>query len=100
MEKKGTKTVRNEPGQAWDMIWNELRRTGIFKGQGGPVEGNIQWGENASMAVQQLQEAKLPAAEVANIGMLLQAAIHAAEIYWRLGDVSSGRREGQRQIKK
>ena len=80
MEKKGIKTVRNEPGQAWDMIWNELRRTGIFKGQGGPVEGSIQWGENASMAIQRLQEAKLQAAEVDNIGMLLQAAIHVEGI--------------------
>ena len=100
MEKKGIKTVRSEPGQAWETIWSELRRTGIFKGQGGPVEGNIQWGENASMAIQRLQEAKLPASEIANIGMLLQAAIHAAEIYWRPGDLPESRREGQRQSKK
>jgi hypothetical protein len=96
MEKKGAKTVRNEPGQAWDMIWDELRRAGIFRGQGGPVEGNIRWGENALMAIQRLQEAKLPAAEIDNIGMLIQAAIHAAEIYWRPGDLSAGRREGHR----
>jgi hypothetical protein len=100
MERKGIKTVRNEPGQAWETIWNELRRTGIFKGQAGPVEGNIQWGENALIAIQRLQEAKLEASEIANIGMLLQAAIHAAEIYWRPGDVSSSRREGPRQGKK
>jgi hypothetical protein len=97
MEKKGAKTVRNEPGRAWDMIWNELRRTGIVPGQSGPVERNIRWGENAAMAIQRLQEAKLPAAEVGNIGMLVQAAIHAAEIYWRPGDVSSGRHEGPRR---
>jgi hypothetical protein len=96
MEKKGAKTVRNEPGQAWDMIWNELRRAGIFRGQSGPVAGNIRWGENASMAIQRLQEARLPAAEIDNIGMLLQAAIHAAEIYWRPGDLSASRREGHR----
>ena len=100
MEKKGIKTVRIESGQAWETIWNELRRTGIFKDQGGPVEGNIHWGENASIAIQRLQEAKLEATEVSNIGMLLQAAIHAAEIYWRPGDVSRGRREGSRQSKK
>ena len=64
------------------------------------MEGNIQWGENASTAIQRLQEAKLPASEIANIGILLQAAIHAAEIYWRPGDVSTSRREGQRQGKK
>ena len=63
MEKKTAKTVRNEPAQAWEMIWNELRRTGIFQGQSGPVERNIRWGENASMAIQRLQEAKLPAAD-------------------------------------
>ncbi len=95
MEKKGSKTVRNEPGQAWEMIWNELKR-----GQSGSVEENIRWGENASMAIQRLQGAKLPASEVANIGMLLQAAIHAAEIYWRPDDVSSPRRESPRPTKK
>ena len=100
MEKKGIRTVRNEPGQAWETIWNELRRTGIFKGQAGPVEGNIQWGENALIAIQRLQEAKLEASEITNIGMLLQAAIHAAEIYWRPEDVSGSRRAGPRQGKK
>jgi hypothetical protein len=93
MNKKGIKTVRNEPGQAWDMIWNELRRTGILRGQSGPVEADIRWGENAFMAIQRLQAAKLPAAEVANIGMLLQAAIHAAEIYWRPDDVAKQGRQ-------
>jgi len=94
MTKKGTKTVRNEPSQAWDMIWNELKRAGILQGQSGPVDANIRWGENASMAIQRLQTAKLPQAEVHNIGMLLQAAIHAAEIYWRPGDISSEGHEG------
>jgi hypothetical protein len=100
MDRKGSKTVRNEPGQAWDMIWNELRRTGILRGQSGPVEANIRWGENALTAIRRLQEAKIPASEVANIGMLLQAAIHAAEIYWRPNDVSGQRREGPRSSKK
>jgi hypothetical protein len=100
MEKKGSRTVRNEPERAWEMVWNELKRTGIFKGHSGPVEADIRWGENASMAIQQLQEAKLPAAEVANIGLLLQAAIHAAEMYWRPGDISSPRRENQKPPKK
>ena len=100
MEKKGIKTVRSEPGQAWETIWNELQRTGIFKGQAGPVEGNIQWGENALIAIQRLQEAKLETSEITNIGMLLQSAIHAAEIYWRPGDVSTERREKQRPLKK
>jgi hypothetical protein len=89
MTKKGSKTIRNEPGQAWDMIWNELRRTGILKGQSGPIEADIRWGENASIAIQRLQAAKLPSAEIANVGMLLQAAIHAAEIYWRPEDAAT-----------
>jgi hypothetical protein len=100
MEKKGTKTVRNEPGQAWEMIWNELKRAGILRGQSGPVEADIRWGDNALMAIQRLQEAKLPPAEVANVGMLLQAAIHAAEIYWRPDNVSSERRDRPRPTKK
>jgi len=100
MDKKGSRTVRNEPGQAWEMVWNELKRAGIFKGQGGPVDANIRWGENAARAIQQLQEAKLPAADIDNIGLLLQAAIHAAEIYWRPGDISSPRRENQKPTKK
>jgi len=100
MDKKGSRTVRNEPGQAWEMVWNELKRAGIFKGQAGPVDANIRWGENAARAIQQLQETKLPAADIDNIGLLLQAAIHAAEIYWRPGDISSPRRENQKPTKK
>jgi hypothetical protein len=100
MEKKGSQTVRNEPGQAWEMVWNELKRAGIFKGQSGPVDADIRWGENADRAIQQLQEAKLPAADIDNIGLLLQAAIHAAEIYWRPGDISSPRRGNQKPAKK
>jgi hypothetical protein len=37
-------------------------------------------------AVQRLQESKLPPAAVDNIGMLLQAALRAAEIFWRPED--------------
>jgi hypothetical protein len=89
MEKKGVKTIHNEPSQAWEVIWNELRRAGIFKGEVGPVDGSIRWGDNASRAIQRLQSAKLTADEVINIGLLLQAAIHAAEVYWRPGDLTS-----------
>jgi hypothetical protein len=82
------KTVLNKPALAWEMIWNELRRAGINRDQVGPIEGTIQWGTNAQNAIQRLQESKLPPSDVNNIGMLLQAALHAAEIFWRPGDFS------------
>jgi hypothetical protein len=82
------KTVLNEPARAWEIIWNELRRAGISRDQIGPIEGTIQWGSNAQNAIQRLQESKLPPSEVNNIGMLLQAALHAAEIFWRPDDYS------------
>jgi hypothetical protein len=86
MQKKEKKTDHNEPGRAWQMIWNELRRAGITRDQVGPIEGTIQWGSNAQIAIQRLQESRLPPSDVDNIGMLLQAALHAAEIYWRADD--------------
>jgi hypothetical protein len=86
MVKKEKKTAHNEPGRAWEMIWNELRRAGIHPHQVGPIEGTIHWGSNAQTAVQRLQESKLPPSAVDNIGMLLQAALHAAEIFWRPED--------------
>jgi hypothetical protein len=86
MDKK--KTAHNEPARAWEMIWNELKRAGISQAQDGPIEGTIQWGTNAQIAIQRLQESKLPPSDVDNIGMLLQAALHAAEIFWRPDDFS------------
>jgi hypothetical protein len=77
------KTAHNEPTRAWEMIWNELRRAGISPDQVGPIDGTLQWGTNAQGAIQRLQESKLPPADINNIGMLVQAAIHAAQIYWR-----------------
>jgi hypothetical protein len=91
MAKKERKTAHNEPGLAWQMIWNELRRAGISPDQIGPIEGTIHWGSNAQTAVRRLQESKLPPSDVDNIGMLLQAAIHAAEIFWRPDDFFDGR---------
>ncbi len=89
MDKNDKKTAHNEPGRAWEMIWNELRRAGVSQDQIGPIEGTIHWGTNAQIAIQRLQESKLPPADVDNIGMLVQAALHAAEIYWRPDDFSS-----------
>jgi hypothetical protein len=88
MDKNDKKTAHNEPGRAWEMIWNELRRAGISPEQVGPIAGTIQWGTNAQIAIQRLQESKLPPSDVANIGLLLQAALHGAEIYWRPEDFS------------
>ena len=87
MTTRESKTVCSEPGQAWEMVWNELRHAGITKGYVGPVDGDIQWGENAAVAIQRLQESKLPASDVNNIGLLLQAALHGAEIFWRWQDL-------------
>jgi len=75
---RGSKTVQNEPGQAWKMVWDELRRAGITKA--GPVDGMVNWGENAAIALDRLQESKLPPSDVNNIGLLVQAALHGAEV--------------------
>ena len=81
-------TAYSEPGQAWEMVWNELRRAGISKGDIGPIDGIVNWGENAAVAIERLQESKLPASDVNNIGLLVQAAVHGAEIFWRPQDLS------------
>jgi hypothetical protein len=85
------KTAHNEPARAWEMIWNELRRAGIGMDHVGPIEGIIHWGANARIAIQRLRESGLPPADIDNIGMLLQAALHAAEIYWRPDNFSEVR---------
>jgi len=82
MKTRELKTIHSEPGQAWEMVWNELGHAGITKGHAGPVDGDIQWGENAAVAIERLQQSKLPASDVNNIGLLLQAALHGAEIFW------------------
>jgi len=87
MRTRESKTVHSEPGQAREMVWNELRHAGITKGYVGPVDGEIRWEENAAVAIQRLQESKLPACDVNNIGLLLQAARNGAEIFWRPQDL-------------
>jgi hypothetical protein len=79
MATRALKTVHSEPGQAWEMVWDELRRAGITKG--GPVDGIVNWGENAAIAIERLQESKLPASDVNNIGLLVQAALHGAQVF-------------------
>jgi hypothetical protein len=74
------KTAQSEPGPAWDLVWKELRRVGILQGQQGPSEGSMHYGQNAERAIEGLQDSKLPSGDVTNIGLLLQAAIQAAEL--------------------
>jgi len=95
MTTRESKTICSEPGQAWEMVWNELRHAGITKGYVGPVDGEIRWGENAAVAIQRLQESKLPSSNVNNIGLLLQAALHGAELFWRPEDLAVGSPKGE-----
>jgi hypothetical protein len=90
MKTRELKTIHSEPGQAWEMVWNELGHAGITKGHAGPVDGDIRWGENAAVAIERLQESKLPASDVNNIGLLLQAALHGAEIFWSPAGLAVG----------
>jgi len=83
MSRDPKKTAQSEPGPAWELVWKELRRIGITPDQPGPSEGTIHFGQNAHRAIEGLQDSKLPSGDVANIGLLLQAAIQAAEIYVR-----------------
>ncbi len=83
MELDPKKTAQSEPGPAWDLVWKELRQVSIVQGQPGPSEGNIHYGQNAERAIEGLQDSKLPPGDVANIGLLLQAAIRAAELWMR-----------------
>ena len=77
------KTAQSEPGPAWDLVWKELRHVGILQGQQGPSEGSMHYGQNAERAIAGLQDSKLQPGDVANIGLLLQAAIQAAELWMR-----------------
>src|ERR1700747_3515380 len=83
MEHDPKKTAQSEPGLAWDLVWKEVRQVGILQGQPGPSESNIHYGQNAERAIEGLQDSKLPPGDVANIGLLLQAAIQAAELLAR-----------------
>lgn len=71
-------TSKMEPGQAWEVVWNELKAVGIVQGEVGPIDGHISCGRNAERAIRGLQLTSLNAVDVQNIGMLVQAAIHAA----------------------
>jgi hypothetical protein len=71
-------TSRMTPAQAWDVVWSELKTVGIVRGEIGPIDENLSCGRNAERAIRGLQLTELSAVDVQNIGMLVQAAIHAA----------------------
>lgn len=76
-----SQTNKMDPAQAWEVVWNELKTVGIAQGESAPFDGNIAWGRNADRAIRGLQLSNLNAIDVSNIGMLIQAAIHAAGLY-------------------
>jgi hypothetical protein len=70
-----------DPAHAWESVWNELKMVGIVPGDSGPIDRHMSCGQNAERAIRGLQLANLNAIDVQNIGLLLQAAIHAAGLY-------------------
>lgn len=54
---------------AWEQVWQELRRVGIFEGQG----------TKAELAIRGLQLANLGANAVSYVGLLVQSVMQAAE---------------------
>jgi hypothetical protein len=66
--------------QGWQLVWHELKRVQITPGSGGPFEGGILWGQSANQAIQALRDLKLPLLAVHQVGLLVQAAIRAAEV--------------------
>ena len=71
--------------QSWRLIWEELKRVQIAPGSGGPFEGGILWGQSANQAIQALRDLRLPLLAVHQVGLLVQAAIRAAEVRFRSG---------------
>lgn len=76
----GAITNQMEPGKSWELIWKELAHAGIVPGESGPVDQGIAWGHNAERAIQSLQQNGLSFLDIANIGLLIQAAIRATEL--------------------
>ena len=71
--------------QGWNLIWKELNRVGMTLGHSGPFEVGIDWGENANQAIEGLQAMNLPVPAICHVGVLVQAAIRAAEVQFRRG---------------
>lgn len=88
MSTEGSSTSKMDADQAWEVVWNELRQVGIIQGESGPYDGSIAWGKNAARAIAGLHiSTTLTAIDVSNIGLLVQAAIHAAEVYRKKPDL-------------
>ena len=79
-------TAKISTDQAWALVWNELKRVGMAPGHSGPIEEGILWGENANQAIAGLQAINLPVPTICHVGLLVQAAIHAAELRFRPGE--------------
>ena len=78
-------TAEISPDQGWELIWEELKRVGIAPGRRGPFEGGVLWGENANQAIQALRELNLRIPAICSVGLLVQAAIRAAEVRFQKG---------------
>jgi hypothetical protein len=76
-------TIDISPDQGWGLIWDELKRVGIAPGHRGPFEGGILWGENANQAIAALRDLNLPFPAICHLGLIVQAAIRAAEVRFR-----------------
>jgi len=80
MSKKPEPTTVISSEQGWTLIWDELKRVNVAPDRGGPFEGGILWGQNANQAIQALRGLRLSLLAVHQIGLLVQAAIRAAEV--------------------
>ncbi len=78
-------TAEISTDQAWSFIWNELQRVGMAPGQSGPLEVAIDWGENANQSIEGLKAMNLSVPAICHVGVLVQAAIRAAEIRFQQG---------------
>jgi len=80
MTKRPEPTTVISTDQGWGLIWDELKRVGLASGHRGPFEGGVLWGENVNQAIKGLQSMNLPVPAICHVGVLVQAAIRAAEI--------------------
>jgi hypothetical protein len=83
MSKRPEPTTVISSEQGWGLIWDELKRVEITPGHGGPFEGGILWGQNANQSIHALRDLRLPLLAVHQMGLLVQAAIRAAEVRFR-----------------
>ena len=88
--KKPEPTAVISSEQGWRLIWDELKQVNVAPDSGRPFEGGVLWGLNANQAIQALRALRLPLLAVHQIGLLVQAAIRAAEVRFPNGLDSLG----------